>query len=708
MSNLIILRPQNLFYLFKSLDKLSGIGEKKIRVLEKKIGPNIINLLCYLPIKSIDRHENTSLKKIDQGSIITTEVQIIEVNIPSYSYKKNNNISRIITFGVKDEENIRLDLIYFVKNTQYLKNQFKVGKNIIVSGKYEEFNGLGQIVHPDYVTIVEQKDKIPILETIYPLFLGVNQRFINKIVSEALKKLPIIPEWLSLKTIQELNLYSWNESITQIHLPKDISDTHIESVYRRRLALDELVANQISMLLIKQKIIKNINFDKSIFNYDLVTNLINSLPFILTEDQKNVIGEITNDIKNKQTMVRMLQGDVGSGKTIVALISMITSICNGSQSVLLVPTEILAIQHYNNIKDLLKPLNIEPVLLLGESKTYFSKAERLEVIQNIANGASKIIIGTHALISKKVIYNNLSLAVIDEQHKFGVKQRVEISDKGQNVNVLVMTATPIPRSLALTAYGDMDISTLTEKPKGRKPIKTYVLSQDKIGDVLNSINRAIKNNALVYWVCPLIEESENSDLIAVNERFDYLKNYFKNYNISLVHGKQNQIDRENSMNDFKEGKSKILVATTVIEVGVDIPDATIIVIECAERFGLAQIHQLRGRVGRSDKESSCILLYKTQLTPISHSRLKTLKETNDGFKISESDLILRGPGEVLGSRQSGNINFKFADLHFHSDLITIARDEAKKMLEDDKDNEKVNTLLSIFENNEAVKLLKGG
>ena len=708
MSNLIILRPQNLFYLFKSLDKLSGIGEKKIRVLEKKIGPNIINLLCYLPIKSIDRHENTSLKKIDQGSIITTEVQIIEVNIPSYSYQKNNNISRIITFGVKDEENIRLDLIYFVKNTQYLKNQFKVGKNIIVSGKYEEFNGLGQIVHPDYVTIVEQKDKIPTIETIYPLFLGVNQRFINKIVSEALKKLPIIPEWLSLKTIKELKLHSWNESITQIHLPKYISDTHIESVYRRRLALDELVANQISMLLIKQKIIKNINFDKSIFNYDLVTNLINSLTFILTEDQKNVINEISNDIKNKQTMVRMLQGDVGSGKTIVALISMITSICNGSQSVLLAPTEILAIQHYNNVKDLLKPLNIVPVLLLGESKTYFSKAERLEVIQNISNGVSKIIIGTHALISKKVIYNNLSLAVIDEQHKFGVKQRVEISDKGQNVNVLVMTATPIPRSLALTAYGDMDISTLTEKPKGRKPIKTYVLSQDKIGDVLNSINRAIKNNALVYWVCPLIEESENSDLIAVNERFDYLKNYFKNYNISLVHGKQNQIDRENSMNDFKEGKSKILVATTVIEVGVDIPDATIIVIECAERFGLAQIHQLRGRVGRSDKESSCILLYKTQLTPISHSRLKTLKETNDGFKISESDLILRGPGEVLGSRQSGNINFKFADLHFHSDLITIARDEAKKMLEDDKDNDKVNTLLSIFENNEAVKLLKGG
>ena len=277
---------------------------------------------------------------------------------------------------------------------------------------------------------MNKKIKYPCIETIYPLFLGVNQRFINKIVSEALKKLPIIPEWLSLKTIQELNLYSWNESITQIHLPKDISDTHIESVYRRRLALDELVANQISMLLIKQKIIKNINFDKSIFNYDLVTNLINSLPFILTEDQKNVINEITNDIKNKQTMVRMLQGDVGSGKTIVALISMITSICNGSQSVLLVPTEILAIQHYNNIKDLLKPLNIEPVLLLGESKTYFSKAERLEVIQNISNGVSKIIIGTHALISKKVIYNNLSLAVIDEQHKFGVKQRVEITDKG--------------------------------------------------------------------------------------------------------------------------------------------------------------------------------------------------------------------------------------------------------------------------------------
>ena len=306
----------------------------------------------------------------------------------------------------------------------------------------------------------------------------------------------------------------------------------------------------------------------------------------------------------------MLQGDVGSGKTIVALVSMLSAISDGSQSVLLVPTEILAIQHFNTINELLKPLNIEVCLLLGESKSSYSKKDRLAIIENIANGSIKIIIGTHALISQKVNYKNLSLAIIDEQHRFGVKQRVEITEKGENVNILVMTATPIPRSLALTAYGDMNISTITEKPKGRKPIKTYVLPQSKINEVLESIKRAIVNEALIYWVCPLIEESENLDLIAVNERFEYLKNYFEDYNISLVHGKQDRLERENSINDFKKGKSKILVATTVIEVGVDIPNATIMVIECAERFGLAQVHQLRGRVGRSNKESSCILLYK--------------------------------------------------------------------------------------------------
>jgi ATP-dependent DNA helicase RecG len=407
-------------------------------------------------------------------------------------------------------------------------------------------------------------------------------------------------------------------------------------------------------------------------------------------------------------MVRMLQGDVGSGKTIVALISMLYAISDGSQSVLLVPTEILALQHYNTIKNLLTPMNIDVALLLGETRSSHSKKERKAIIDNIADGNVRVIIGTHALLSKNVTYKNLSLAVIDEQHKFGVRQRFEITQKSANVNILVMTATPIPRSLALTAYGDMDISIINDKPTGRQPIKTYVLPQSKIKDVLLSIERAIKNGALIYWVCPLIEETENLDLTAVNERFDFIVNYFPNINVSLVHGKQNQMEREKAIDDFKVGKSKILVATTVIEVGVDIPDATIIVIECAERFGLSQIHQLRGRVGRSNKESSCILLYKSQLSPIAHSRLKILKETDDGFKISENDLILRGPGEVLGSKQSGNINFKFIDLHLHSDLIPQAREEAINLLKNDKDHKKINTLLSIFENNEAIKLLKGG
>ena len=708
MSNFIIKRPGTIFNLFSSISKLNGVGEKRLSILKNKIGPYIINVLFYLPVKAINRFQNTSLKTIEHGSIITCEVEIIEINIPPFNFSKKNNISRIITFGLNQEKHIRLDLVYFGQNTKYLKNIFKVGNKIFVSGKFENFSGIGQIVHPEYIINSGQKYLIPKIETIYPLFFGFNQKFISKLISECLKQIPYFEEWLSKDTIIKLDLPNWKEAIVKIHNPDSMSNTELSSSYRKRLALDELIANQISMLLIKNKISKVNTYKNPDVNKYILEKLYDVLPFSLTDNQNVVVKEILSDLHSNQTMIRMLQGDVGSGKTIVALISMLSAISDGSQSVLLVPTEILAIQHFNTISELLKPLNIEVCLLLGESKSNYSKKDRLAVIENISNGTIKIIIGTHALISKKVNYKNLSLAIIDEQHRFGVKQRVKITEKGKNVNILVMTATPIPRSLALTAYGDMNISTITEKPKGRKPIKTYVLPQSKIGEVLQSIKRAIANEALIYWVCPLIEESENLDLIAVNERFEYLKSYFKDYNISLVHGKQDKLERENSINDFKKGKSKILVATTVIEVGVDIPDATIMVIECAERFGLAQVHQLRGRVGRSDKESSCILLYKTELTPIAHSRLKILKDTNDGFAISEHDLILRGPGEILGSKQSGNIDFKFVDLHIHSDLIELARKEAINLIESDKEHKKINTLLSIFENNEAIKLLKGG
>ena len=707
MSNLIIKRPDNIFRLFSSLGNLKGVGEKKLQLLEKKIGPYLINLLFYLPTSSIDRFKNKSLKTINNNEIITCEVEVLEVNIPPYNFRKKVNISKIITFGLNEESNVRLDIIYFGKNTQYLKNIYQVGKKLIVSGKFESFNGLAQIVHPDYVFPIKEKHKIPKIENKYPLFEGVNQKFISKIIDEGQKRIPEITEWLSETIIKQYQFHDWKTSIRKIHLPENISDTNLNSVYRKRLALDELIANQISMSLLKNKISKLQN--KNILkNSNLVNDFYKIIPFQLTENQEKAINEIKTDLFAKNTMIRMLQGDVGSGKTIVAFISILHAVSDGSQAVLLVPTEILAIQHFNSIKSLTKTLKIKVALLLGESRSVEPKKNRLETIEKIKQGEIQIIIGTHALFSKKIQYKNLSLAVIDEQHRFGVKQRVEISEKGPNVNVLVMTATPIPRSLALTAYGDMDISSIREKPIGRMPIKTYVTPQSKLKDVLLSIQRAIKNGDLIYWVCPLIEESEGLDLIAVNERFLFLKKYFREYSISLVHGKQNQEEREKSIEDFKNGNSKILVATTVIEVGVDIPDATIMVIECAERFGLAQIHQLRGRVGRSNKQSSCILLYKSQLSSIAYSRLKILKETDDGFEIAENDLILRGAGEILGSKQSGNINFKFVDLHIHSDLIPIARKEAENLLNNNMQSHKVNTLLSIFENNESIKLLKGG
>ena len=687
---------------------LSGVGEKKLNLLEKKIGPYLINLLFYLPHKSINRFQNISLKEVNHGDILTCEVEVVEINIPPFNFRKKNHMSRIITFGLNNEKNVRLEIVYFGQNTQYLKNIYKVGTRVFVSGKFENFSGIGQIAHPDYVVKETEKKLIPLFQPIYPLFQGINQKFISKIINQGIKKIPKIPEWLSEDILINYKFPNWHTCISRIHNPENNDDLNLDSIFRKRLALDELIANQISMLLIKNKISKVKEIKQFNRNSDLIKIFYSNLPFELTENQIKVINEIKEDIHSNKTMVRMLQGDVGSGKTIVAVISMLNAILDGSQAVLMVPTEILAIQHFNTIKDLLTPLKIEPTLLLGESRSFYDNKTRSNIIKQIENGEIKIIIGTHALISKKVIYNNLSLAIIDEQHRFGVKQRVEITEKGNNVNVLVMTATPIPRSLALTAYGDMDISVLSEKPIGRKSINTYVLSQTKIAEVLSSIERAIKSGALVYWVCPLIEDSENSDLIAVNERYYFLKNNFKDINISLIHGKQNQIERETSMNDFKSGESKILVATTVIEVGVDVPEATIMVIECAERFGLAQIHQLRGRVGRSDKESSCILLYNSNLSSIAHSRLKILKENDDGFKISEHDLELRGPGEILGSKQSGNLEFKFVDLHIHNQMIPIARDEARKMLKNDGDKEKINVLLSIFENNDAIQLLKGG
>ena len=532
MSNLIIKRPENIFELFSSLLNINGVGEKKLRLLEKKIGPYIINLLFYLPIKSINRFKNTSLKNINHGEIITCEVEVIEINMQPYKFRNKNNISRIITFGLDEEKSIRLDIIYFGKNTQYLKNIYKVGNKIIISGKFESFNGLGQIVHPDYVLTDNQRSQIPKIEPVYPLFLGVNQKFIYKIINQSIKKIPNIPEWLSDKVLEKYKFSNWQDSITKLHNPENIADAELNSIYRRRLAFDELVANQISMLLIKNKISKINRNLPSKNNSQIIEKFYKSLPFKLTKNQIEVVNEIKEDIHDEKTMVRMLQGDVGSGKTIVALISMLHAISDGSQSVLLVPTEILALQHYNTVKNLLTPINIEVVLLLGESRSIHSKKERMEIINNIAEGNVKVIIGTHALISKKVTYKNLSLAVIDEQHRFGVKQRYEITQKSTNVNILVMTATPIPRSLALTAYGDMDISIINEKPRGRQPIKTYVLPQSKINEVLLSMERAIKNGALIYWVCPLIEESKKIDLIAVNERFDFLVNYFPNIDIS--------------------------------------------------------------------------------------------------------------------------------------------------------------------------------
>ena len=588
-----------------------------------------------------------------------------------------------------------------------LRQMLPTNENRLISGKLEYFRNTFQITHPTHVSALNNNKIIKSKEAVYSLTSGLNQKIMNKLTDQILNNLPNFNEWIENSILNKYKFKRWNEVVKNLHNPSD-NNIKNKNLLRRRLAFDELLSHQLAI-----GIMRNFNQKKKGLKITSDNKTLNkfysNLDFQLTNSQNNVIKEILQDLASSNQMIRLLQGDVGSGKTIVALISMIKVFESNFQSALMVPTTILAFQHYENILNLLKDSKINVLVLTGKDKG----KERKEKLDEIAKGKADIIIGTHALIQDTVKFNNLGLAVIDEQHRFGVYQRMVFNHKNHKPNILVMSATPIPRTLTLAAYGDMKESKLIEKPLGRKPIITTSLSLKKENQLIDRIKEKIKNSSSkFYWVCPLIEESEELDLKAAEERYKILKKYFKN-KVLLMHGRLSEIEKEEIMTKFKNEDYKILVSTTVIEVGVDIPSATTIVIEHAERFGLSQLHQLRGRVGRNDIQSYCILLHKDNIGEISKQRIDIMKQTNDGFKIAEEDLKIRGPGEILGKKQSGSPSFYVADLSFDYDLL----EDAKIMVEDilsknpkleNIEGENLRNLLYLQERDAAILTLTAG
>jgi len=585
-----------------------------------------------------------------------------------------------------------------------------VGEKRAVSGKIELFDGKRQMTHPDHIVPVQEIDDIKRVEPVYPLTEGLSSKTLSKAINTAVGLAPNLDEWMDAAFLKKNKWTDWRSTLFAAHNPQTASDLDPNSQNRSRLAYDELLSNQLALALVRLKSRKQRG--RPLTGSGTLRKAIEStLPYELTNAQKRALQEIEKDLQGEYRMLRLLQGDVGSGKTVVALMAMLVAVEAGAQATLMAPTEILAQQHFETLTSLRQSADIRIEVLTSRAKGN----ARQDILEAIKSGKVHIVVGTHALFQKDVEFQNLAVAVIDEQHRFGVHQRLELAAKGNGTDVLVMTATPIPRTLALTAYGDMDVSRLDEKPPGRMPVTTRLVNLERLEETATAVERALSKGAKVYWVCPLVEDSEKSDLAAAGERYAYLKTRL-GVGVALIHGKMNPAEKDAAMDAFISNgaeSAKVLVATTVIEVGVDVPDATIMVIEHAERFGLAQLHQLRGRIGRGGKEGTCLLLYAAPLTETAKARLSKLRETEDGFLIAEEDLRLRGGGEVLGTRQSGLPDFKIADIAAHGDLIATARSDVKLIIDRDPDLESargqaLRTLLYLFEQDDAVRTLRSG
>ncbi len=704
------MRPEVLFPLYAEATSLPGIGPRFGKLLARLTdhgdgGGRVVDLCWHLPGGLIDRRYQPTLAVAQTGRIVTVTVTVEQIAEP-------RNQRQPWRVRCSDKTGF-VDLVFFHAQRAWLEAQLPVGSQRVVSGKLEDWSGGRQITHPDYIVAPEEAASLPLLEPVYPLTAGLTPKVVQKAVAAALARLPDLPEWQDPLLLRRHAWPAWQAALLAAHKPQDEADLAPDSPARQRLAFDELLANQLALALVRAR--QKRARGRSLRGDGRLRSLVlGALPWRLTGAQRRALDEILADMASDSRMLRLLQGDVGSGKTVVALLAMLTAAECGGQAALLAPTEILARQHLKTIEPLAAAAGLRVELLTGRDK---GKA-REAVLQRLASGESLLAVGTHAVFQDDVRFKNLLLAVVDEQHRFGVHQRLALAEKGQAVDILVMTATPIPRTLTLTLYGDMDVSKLDEKPPGRQPIDTRLVSLERLEEVTAGVGRALEQGRKVYWVCPLVEESDESDLAAAEQRFTELKARFGATRVGLVHGRLKGKEKDAVMAAFADsapgaGGLDLLVATTVIEVGVDVPAATVMVVEHAERFGLAQLHQLRGRIGRGAGKSTCLLLYGQPLGETARARLEILRESEDGFRIAEEDLRLRGGGELLGIKQAGFPEFRLARLPEQTDLLQIARDDARRLLELDPElqgprGKALRVLLYLFGRDEAVRLLRAG
>ena len=698
------MRPEILFPLFAPVTSLKGVGPRISRMIEALAGSQVVDLLWHLPSGIIDRSFAPQLSEVPDGALVTVTVVIGE-------HLKPRNRRQPYKVRCFDDTGV-ISLVFFRAHEDYLTKTLPKGETRVVSGRAQVFGKELQITHPDHIGTLDELDRLQTVEPIYPLTAGLTQKPLAKAVRQALEHAPTaaqMPEWHDPALMDREGWPLWREALSQVHAPQSEVELSPTTSGRRRLGYDELLANQLALLLVREKMRRKPG-RALLGNGALLGTVEAALPYTLTGTQNQALAEILGDIKSPNRMLRLLQGDVGSGKTVVALMAMLQAVEAGAQAALMAPTELLSRQHFAVLQDLCASVpGVRIAALTGRDKG----KGRAKILAQLEAGDIDILVGTHALFQETVEFHDLAMVVVDEQHRFGVHQRLALTDRqGQATDVLVMSATPIPRTLTLTVYGDMDVSRLEEKPPGRSPVTTRAMPLDRLGEVVAGIQRSLDNGARVYWVCPLVSESDVLDVSAAEDRFKALAKIFGD-TVGLAHGQMKPAERDKIMADFAAGAITVLVATTVIEVGVDIPEASVMVIEHAERFGLAQLHQLRGRVGRGAAQSSCLLMYAPPLGKAAKARLNILRESDDGFRIAEEDLRLRGAGEILGVRQSGLPQFRLASLSDHEDLLPIARDDAKLILQNDPGlksdrGQALRTLLFLFERDAAVGLIRSG
>lgn len=693
-------RPEILFPLFADLETLEGVGPKTARAFAALGVDRPKDLLFLLPHSGVDRARRASVRDVVPPTTVTVEVTVGLHMAPRTK-------GRPYRITVQDEA-LEFQLVFFHARGDYLQKLLPTGQKRLVSGKVEVFDGIAQMVHPDHVLRLEDAGELPAFEPVYPLTAGVTQKLVAKAAVSALARLPDLPEWIDASQKAQEAWPDWATAVRAAHNPSSNADFVLTAPVRQRLAYDEFFAHQVTLSLARASL-RQVKGRATVATGHLQQTILSALPYAPTAAQTRAAAEIAADMAAPLRMNRLLQGDVGSGKTLVAFLALLVAVEAGGQGVMMAPTEILARQHLAGLQDLAALAGVHLELLTGRDKG----AERVRKLADLAEGNIHILVGTHAVFQKDVLFQDLRLAIIDEQHRFGVAQRMELGAKGTSVDVLVMTATPIPRSLALASYGDMDISVLDEKPPGRKPVQTALVPTGRMDEVVEKLRQAVAEGRQAYWVCPLVEDSEVLDYASAEARYEQLRAALGEGVVAMVHGQLPAAEKDAAMAGFVAGHSKVLVATTVIEVGVNVPNASIMVIERAETFGLAQLHQLRGRVGRGSAHSTCLLMYQSPLSETGERRLKVLRDTEDGFRIAEEDLAMRGAGDLIGTAQSGLPRFRVADMERQTALMAVAQSDARKLLHDDPSltsarGQAVRTLLWLLDQDRAIRLISVG